>query len=193
MKVSRTTFIQVPEKEQIFQSNLSKFCKEKGYYRACLIQPLLDFPEELGKFFFELASLAFKNRKQKIFNISEELRAEIESSKNILELKEGWEGKGSKGYKIETWRKLESFLINLNRRANLQYTFQLKTPQIYPGTDGGIDLHWKEDNYELFLSIPEEDDDVISYYGDDYGNYVLEGSSDINDVDVILSWLKKLH
>ena len=46
---------------------------------------------------------------------------------------------------------------------------------------------------ELTESIPEEDDEVISYYGDDYGNYVLEGSSDINEVDVILSWLKKLH
>jgi hypothetical protein len=40
-------------------------------------------------------------------------------------------------------------------------------PEIMPGPNGSMDLHWKTDARELLINVPPRSEETISYYGDD--------------------------
>ena len=64
-------------------------------------------------------------------------------------------------------------------------------PYIDPGTNGDINIHWKTETFELFLTIPEEDEKIY-YYGDDYKQInVIEGSSEFGSYNDIIGFLGK--
>jgi len=135
-----------------------------------------------------------KTKKLKIKDyLSVEFLKEIEASKDFLEYENNWDGEGSKDYKKETLDKLNQFLINLSKEFYTKNKKPLITPYINPGMDGAIDLHWKTDKFELFLSIPERDDEPITYYGDDYRDNIIKGTLNIDNFGVLLSWIKTFH
>lgn len=135
-----------------------------------------------------------KTKKLKIKDyLSVEFLKEIEASKNFMEYEDNWDGEGSKNYKKETLDKLNQFLINLSKEFYIRNKNHLITPYINPGMDGAIDLHWKTDKFELFLSVPERDDVPITYYGDDYRDNIIKGTLNIDNFGVLLSWLKTFH
>lgn len=125
--------------------------------------------------------------------LSVDFLREIESSKDILEYEDNWDREGSKKYKKETWIKLNQFNINVSKEFYLKYKKQIKTPYINPGMDGAIDLHWKTEKFELFLSFPERDDAPITYYGDNYRDNIIKGTLKTDNFGVLISWIKTFH
>ncbi len=124
------------------------------------------------------------------FKLPYELKKEIENSKKILDLNDGWNGKDSRGYKKKTWKTAIKFLVNLIEIYYDKYNQYLDVPYIDTGNNGDIDLHWKTEKYELHLTIPENSKEPISFYGDNYGNNVSEGIFTKDIVDSLLSWIK---
>lgn len=122
-----------------------------------------------------------------------ELTEEIEHSKRLLKLNDNWDGEGSKGYLKPTWEKMVTFLMTLSNEFHDRYGLMIHAPIINPGTEGAIDLHWKEERFELLMSIPENDEIAMNYYGDNYGKSRIKGTLEANDLDIILTFMKMYH
>ena len=127
------------------------------------------------------------------YEIPKKLSEEIEKSKKLLELKDGWNSPESKGYKLETLVKVNKFLILIFTEFHKRFGQDLIIPYIDPGINGAIDLHWKTEKFEMHLTIPERDDEPISYYGDNYGPFFQEGCIINGKINSWLSWMKEVY
>jgi hypothetical protein len=110
----------------------------------------------------------------------------------ILELRDNWDGEGSKTYNVETLKKAKSFLISLIQDFWMLYNLELDLPMIFPGIDGDIDIEWKNKKFQLLISIPEKDENLTGLYGSDYAEDEIELDFDSTKKNLrLLSWLKK--
>jgi hypothetical protein len=92
---------------------------------------------------------------------------EINKSRSLLELEDNWDDEGSVGYDESTWLRARNFLIRNAVRLHQSKKKPFDSPEISPGPNGSIDLHWKTDARELLINVPADPQDTISYYGDD--------------------------
>lgn len=106
----------------------------------------------------------------------EELAAEISQARRILELEENWDGEGSTGYSEDTLNRAFAFLSTHVEGLWGKYGLSSPIPRIAPGPNGSIDLHWKQPSWELLVNIPEDANQVATFYGDDYGVQKIRGS-----------------
>jgi hypothetical protein len=125
----------------------------------------------------------------KFIATEKELEKLLNESKYILSLKDNWDQEGSKGYVLKTWRKMECFL---NQRYYKYISSQLEAPpipDIEPGPNGGIDLLWEYDAFELLLHIPAEDQG-ISFFGNNKMKAELKGVfQNEEDENLLFSWI----
>lgn len=106
------------------------------------------------------------------------LEAEIERSKEILELQDDWDGEGAVGYSPATLDRAILFLKE--HRAGLwrSYGSRLPVPTIGPGPVGSIDLYWKQRDWELLINIPADIQESATFYGNKYGSQKIKGAFD---------------
>ena len=101
----------------------------------------------------------------------------IEASHAILEL-ELDEDEAQAPYAEETWTRAVAFV-----RRNAQWVWDtfsrvVDLPEILPGPDGSIDLHWDYPAYEMLINIPADPANKAGFYGDDRGENHIKGSFD---------------
>jgi hypothetical protein len=89
----------------------------------------------------------------------------IERSKYILELLDDWDGEGSKKYKQETWDRAIQFLLRSTISAWHAKRIVPKTPRIYHGPEGSIDVYWETPGRVLLVNFPESKEDSATFYG----------------------------
>jgi hypothetical protein len=119
------------------------------------------------------------------------LRNIIESSRSILELHDDWDDEGSIGYKEETWNRATQFVLNSARFLWDHHTTIMDTPDIGPGPDGSIDIHWETEKYELLVNISADLKALATFYGDNKGSLSIKGNlNPDSDNPVLLCWLK---
>jgi len=112
----------------------------------------------------------------------------IDNSKWILELEEDWDDEGSCEYKRETWERACLILRNIMIDSNLQDRTTI--PEISPGPNGSIDIHWKAERFELLINIPDEKDKPASFYGDNYTKDCIKGKFNWHNIPYeIITWL----
>jgi hypothetical protein len=117
------------------------------------------------------------------------IKKAIEDAKWISELDDDWDDEGSLGYTKELLEKVEMLLTSWKDKSWSDYRRTFPLPDIQPGPDGSIDLHWKKETYELLLSIPNNEQPV-HFYGDDYSENVMKGSfSQGAEMPNFLFWL----
>ncbi len=109
-----------------------------------------------------------------------DLSQEIENSKYILKLKENWDDNGTQGYKEATFIQTIEFLVKYAEWILKEKAIIIDVPFIQPSTDGGIDLYWKKDKYDLLVSIPAHPNRIAKFYGDDKGDIKINGEFPIN-------------
>jgi hypothetical protein len=100
----------------------------------------------------------------------------IEKSKYLLDLKENWDDNGAVGYDFDVWQKAVLFVSKLATRIYKSYGQIIKTPRIYHGPNGSIDIYWENESFNLLINIPKTGLGI--FYGDNYKDNKSEGSFD---------------
>lgn len=122
----------------------------------------------------------------------QELQAEIERSKRILELQDDWDGEGSPGYSEKTFNRAVAFLTTYADGLWESCRMELPIPKIGPGPDGSIDLFWKQPHWELLVNIPTDPNEAASFSGEDDEGHQSRGFQDTEKFNPILgTWLKR--
>ena len=129
---------------------------------------------------------------KRVPKIIELLDKEIQKSEDwILSLKNNWDDKGSIGYKRSTLMKSVDFLRILYEIMAEKSDYVIPVPGILPGPHGSIDLHWKNEKFELLINIPADpSNEVVSFYGDNYKDLKIRGTFNINNLKTgPINWL----
>ena len=103
------------------------------------------------------------------------VRQAIEASKTILDLDDDWDDEGSVGYVEATWARAVDYLEKSAERLWDMHGIVLDPPEILPGPDGSIDLHWNQPDYEMLINFPSDEDSPAGFYADDKGNLSIKG------------------
>jgi hypothetical protein len=111
-----------------------------------------------------------------------ELASAIEKSKYILTYEDNWDGEGSVGYKRATWLRAISFLSEYFKNIYETLGRTIIPPKIYHGEGGNIDLLWETTKYRLLIEIPENPEQVATFYGDDYHKEKIEGEFEPSEI-----------
>jgi hypothetical protein len=106
----------------------------------------------------------------------DDLKAEIEQAREMLELADNWDGEGSQTYSKDTFDRAVAFLTMHSDQLLKLYHIHLPAPKIGPGPDGSVDLHWKRRSWELLVNIPADAKEMAVFYGDNYGAQKIKGS-----------------
>lgn len=100
----------------------------------------------------------------------------VEGARWILELEDDWDEAGALRYEEAVFERAAKFLRNSAAWLERTYGRTLPPPDIGPGPDGCIDLHWKLPHVELLLKVPPASA-PITFYGDDRSGFVVRGST----------------
>ncbi|MEX0966749.1 MAG: hypothetical protein WD077_05890 [Bacteroidia bacterium] len=124
-----------------------------------------------------------------------EIADEIEASKYILELEQGWDGENAEIIKSEIWKAATKFLINAALEINKEYSVIIQTPEINPVKDGSIDLSWRTEKARMLINVRERAGEMVAnYYGDFYNNEKPRKGSDSLDSNIedLVVWMRNL-
>ena len=166
----------------------------KVYKKKIPTKTIMD--EKVKEGFYEVfttTSEYIKEMEERGTKIVEVLNKHIKKKMDeILELRFNWNGEGSKSCNIETLERAKSFLISLIEDFWILYNLEFDIPMIFPGIDGDIDIEWKNDKFQLLISIPENKENLAGLYGSDYAEDEIELDFDIKKTELrLLSWLKR--
>lgn len=131
-----------------------------------------------------------KEKKNRIYD--ELLSSYSERIKEILNLNMNWDGYDSKGYKKHTITNTILFLSKLYDKFQLKYKTYLPRPYLFPGDEGSLNIEWKNDNFDLLITIPEEITELAGLYGiNSMKNEVKYNFKIFKIKKELLSWLKE--
>ncbi len=123
------------------------------------------------------------------------LKNEINRSRyHVLNLKDNWDGEGSKGFNLVVWKDASSFLLSLFHKFYKEYGIIFDVPTILPVEDFSIDIHWKTDKMELTINFSEEFYNFPSFYGRDNEGNEIQGTIEKDKIHIIIfPWLKSFY
>lgn len=117
---------------------------------------------------------------------------QVEQSRSMLSLEDNWDGEGSVGYNEETWQRAARVVVDSALRSWKTHRRVPPTPVISNGPDGSIDIVWRSSHRKLLLNVPEDPQDVATFYGRDLerGHSVVQGETDpLQNNEWLLGWL----
>lgn len=107
-----------------------------------------------------------------------------------LGLAQNWDGEQSPGYDESTLRAVKDFLLSTAKRAWIECGVGITAPELEPGPEGSIDVHWLLSDRELLLNVPNDTNNLATFYGDNLKGEVLKGTLYISaDNQWLLQWL----
>lgn len=122
-------------------------------------------------------------------NISE-IEEAFQESSYLLDLDCDWDGKGSPGFRRQTWERAKGFVVEA---AHLlwQHGLELPIPEVMPGSRGAIDIQLNHPGCTFLLRIPANTVDLVEYlYEDQYNNMHGRYPSPLQFVRMV-QWLMK--
>ena len=134
--------------------------------------------QHTGKEYFEL------KLSDKILQLPftfKDLKAEIDASRYILELEEGWDGENGESYNIHVWERVIEFLVSMYLRSVRMFDVIPDFPKIYHGPDGTIDLLWEKADYQILANCPKEKNKQVTFYGENVKKESFKGSFQMMD------------
>jgi hypothetical protein len=113
----------------------------------------------------------------------------IKSSHVITDLRDNWDGEGTRGYSIDTWNRATGFL---SAHATLAHAAgdSIGVPSISPAEHGSIDIHWLDEERELLVNIPSNAEEFGTYYGRKRSGDTVSGVLNTNTLrEDLVAWL----
>jgi len=119
---------------------------------------------------------------------------EIEKSKYILELREGWDDSNAKSISSDVWNSSVLFLIRYSEVIRECYSIVISTPEINPCRNGSIDLSWRTSKARMLINVRKENGEIVAfYYGDMYNNKSVKGAVPVTGIENHLAvWMTNL-
>ena len=102
------------------------------------------------------------------------LQEEMEKSKELLKLKDDFDGEGSPHYDEETLKRTWEFL-KLYEEKLQENNKKLEVPDIGPGPHGTIDVYWNTNDFTLLINIPVDPSKRIAYSGHEKSSKIKGG------------------
>lgn len=125
-----------------------------------------------------------------------ELTEEIEFSKEILNLRKGWDGFDAPAIPKEVYNSSIDFLMGYSKFILKNTGVIINTPEINPGRNGNIHLSWRTTNARMAISIEKsENNEVLAYYYGDLkeDKYPIKGDVPVDKIsDFLAFWMKNL-
>jgi len=116
------------------------------------------------------------------------LRAEITEAEQMIGTPDTAEE--SPVYSRETFDVAIAFLRAQSTQFRKMYSVCPPVPHIGVGPAGSVDLHWKQEGWELLVNIPPGCNQQAAFYGDDYGTQIIKGSLNPKKFNYgIIAWL----
>ncbi len=109
---------------------------------------------------------------------------EIEKSKYIINLVDDTYEDDVQQYDEKTWLNAIKFICDYTISL---YKFSRKVippPQILHGPEGGIDFLWKSKRYRLLINIPCFENQLASFYGDNYNRNTVKGTFETSNINM---------
>ncbi len=126
----------------------------------------------------------------------QEILEEIENSKEILALEEGWDGYYAAKIPIEIYNNAVSFLKKYAKFIYDNTNVIIESPEINAGINKNVFLSWRTKNSRLAISFEHnsEEEIIAHYYGDLNNNKEpIKGNVPTNDVKAHLAyWMTNL-
>ncbi len=114
----------------------------------------------------------------------------IQEARWILDLWDDWDDQGSPGYAEATWQRAIDFLMKNTLALWEDFGVHVDPPNIDPGPNGSIDLHWQTDGYELLINVPADTNTPVAHYGDNRAGRITKGPLDLSAPNhLLLLWL----
>mgnify|MGYP000271127426 CR=1 FL=1 len=106
---------------------------------------------------------------------------------------DGQEGiEPSEAAAASTWQRAVKFVLRASLRFWTTHDRIPPAPMVSADGDRGVDVVWRTEGRSLYLNVPEEPDNVVTFYGRDRENpdLRLRGEEDVErNGDWILGWL----
>jgi hypothetical protein len=113
-----------------------------------------------------------------------------DSSRWILDLPERFDGENSPRYDPQTWDRAIEFVRGVAATGKALGARYLPSPEVLPGPEGSIDIHWQTATFEMLVNVPANPEDPVAFYGDDYGKSKLKGSNGPSESqDLVVRWI----
>jgi hypothetical protein len=106
----------------------------------------------------------------------EPIKAAFAEARDMLAWGDDWDGEGSPGYSESTWDRAREFLLRHAQEIGQRHHVAIPAPQVLPGPEGSIDLHWRTADRELLVNVPVDGNAPIAFYGDTAAHTVVKGS-----------------
>ncbi len=114
----------------------------------------------------------------------------FEDSRHLLTLDDDWDNEGGQRFNESHWRRVIRFLSDNALWLWEREKLCIPEPRIIPGPNRTIDVHWKSAELELLLNIPEDLNQPVSFYGDDYKRDAVNGTLGLDhDNFWLMLWL----
>lgn len=110
--------------------------------------------------------------------VSDPIEVALKQAEYILSLEADFDDLGSPAYERGTLERAGAFLRTVARFATDECGAEIGVPNIDPGPDGTIDIHWESSGFELLVNIPDAPGERATFYGDDFGSFVVKGDID---------------
>jgi hypothetical protein len=114
----------------------------------------------------------------------------IRAARALVELGENWDGEGSRGYSLETWKRVKRFLMSHASVARSLFRV-LPAPAINPADQGSLDVFWRLSGRQLLVNFPEDESAPITYYGQNrQGDNTISGRTTAGEKRLdLVAWL----
>lgn len=110
------------------------------------------------------------------------LKDEIDASKYITELEEGWgDEEDGEQYDIKVWQRAAEGLISMYMTSVNFFGVIPDFPQIYHGPDGSVDILWEKSDFQILANCPKEENRQATYYGEITDKESFKGSFCLTD------------
>ena len=119
----------------------------------------------------------------------EEIEQAINRAKEtILPIVNDWDGESTFSYAEETIDAAATFLRQLVQKTEIP---EMMAVRISPSGQGSIDLHWRQEQFELLVNFLDGGSGG-TYYGDDYKGNSIQGEDSIPKPGFIACWMESL-
>lgn len=97
--------------------------------------------------------------------LQDDIRSAVCAARKLAEFRDDWDGEGSQGYSLRTWRRLRRFVLTQAFVSRSQFRAALPVPSINPADQGSLDAFWRLCDRQLLVNFPADETAPITYYG----------------------------